>query len=143
MAPCVIEGQAPPLPQRMQARACARSHTHTLTLAHSHTRTRAHTHTRTHTRTRARARAHTHAHTRARTRRRAGNGPLGFDAHLQDDIGQMALVEDDYHWMTIQLMAVADAHASGRLVSCLEGGYNLQALAACVDSHLRALSGTG
>ena len=67
----------------------------------------------------------------------------GFDAHVQDDIGQMALVEDDYHWMTMQLVAVADAHASGRLVSCLEGGYNLQALAACVDSHLRALSGTG
>ena len=66
----------------------------------------------------------------------------GFDAHAQDNIGHMALVEDDYHWMTVQLMAVADAYASGRLVSCLEGGYNLQALAACVDSHLRALSGT-
>lgn len=65
----------------------------------------------------------------------------GFDAHRQDDIGQMALVEDDYHWMTLQLMAIAKDHASGRLVSCLEGGYNLQALAACVESHLRALSG--
>jgi acetoin utilization deacetylase AcuC-like enzyme len=49
-------------------------------------------------------------------------------------------VEDDYHWLTRQLMAVAQRYAQGRIVSCLEGGYSLSALARSVASHLRVLS---
>jgi acetoin utilization deacetylase AcuC-like enzyme len=65
----------------------------------------------------------------------------GFDAHRLDDLGQMGLVEADYAWMTSQLMAIADQYAQRRLVSCLEGGYNLQALATSVEAHLRVLAG--
>jgi acetoin utilization deacetylase AcuC-like enzyme len=65
----------------------------------------------------------------------------GFDAHREDDLGQMALVEDDYAWITQQLLAVAQEHAAGRLVSCLEGGYALGALARSVAAHLRVLAG--
>ena len=64
----------------------------------------------------------------------------GFDAHREDDIGQMGLVEADYAWITQQVMAVADKHAQGRIVSCLEGGYNLSALARSVVAHVRALA---
>ncbi|WP_094837644.1 histone deacetylase family protein [Bordetella genomosp. 4] len=64
----------------------------------------------------------------------------GFDAHREDDMGQMALVEADYSWMTEQIMQVADRHAQGRIVSMLEGGYNLSALARSVVAHLRALT---
>ena len=49
----------------------------------------------------------------------------GFDAHRDDDLGRMGLVEADYEWITEQLLDVADEHAQGRIVSCLEGGYNL------------------
>jgi acetoin utilization deacetylase AcuC-like enzyme len=65
----------------------------------------------------------------------------GFDAHRDDDLGQLGLVEADYAWITHQLMAVADRHAQGRIVSCLEGGYNLGALARSVAAHLRVLAG--
>ncbi|MBC7501599.1 MAG: histone deacetylase family protein [Herminiimonas sp.] len=65
----------------------------------------------------------------------------GFDAHREDDIGQMGLVEDDYVWMTQQIMAVADQHAQGRIVSCLEGGYHLSALGRSVAAHVKALAG--
>jgi acetoin utilization deacetylase AcuC-like enzyme len=51
----------------------------------------------------------------------------GFDAHREDDIGGMGLVEADYAWITQQMMAVARQYAQGRIVSCLEGGYNLSA----------------
>jgi acetoin utilization deacetylase AcuC-like enzyme len=64
----------------------------------------------------------------------------GFDAHRDDDLGGMALVEADYAWMTRQLMAVAKEHAQGRIVSCLEGGYNLSALGRSVVAHLKALA---
>ena len=64
----------------------------------------------------------------------------GFDAHREDDLGQLGLVEDDYAWITRQLKAVADRHAGGRIVSCLEGGYNLSALARSVAAHLRVLA---
>ena len=64
----------------------------------------------------------------------------GFDAHREDDLGQMGLVEADYEWITRQLVAVAERHAEGRIVSCLEGGYNLGALARSVAAHLRVLS---
>jgi len=64
----------------------------------------------------------------------------GFDAHREDDLGQMGLVEADYAWITERLVEVAGRHAEGRIVSCLEGGYHLGALARSVAAHLRALA---
>lgn len=64
----------------------------------------------------------------------------GFDAHRDDDMGGMALVEADYAWMTRQIMAVAKEYAQGRIVSCLEGGYNLSALGRSVVAHLKVLA---
>jgi acetoin utilization deacetylase AcuC-like enzyme len=64
----------------------------------------------------------------------------GFDAHREDDLGQMGLVEADYEWITRQVVAVARRHAQGRIVSCLEGGYHLEALARSVAVHLRVLA---
>ena len=65
----------------------------------------------------------------------------GFDAHREDDLGQMGLVEQDYAWITERLLEVARRHAQGRIVSCLEGGYNLSALSRSVEAHLRVLAG--
>lgn len=65
----------------------------------------------------------------------------GFDAHRSDDMGQMALVEADYAWMTKVIKEVADKHAQGRIVSSLEGGYIPASLACCVEAHLRVLAG--
>jgi len=64
----------------------------------------------------------------------------GFDAHRDDDLGQMGLVEADYAWITDQVRQVAKRHAQGRIVSCLEGGYNLDALGRSVEAHLRVLA---
>ncbi|WP_460566060.1 histone deacetylase family protein [Hydrogenophaga aquatica] len=64
----------------------------------------------------------------------------GFDAHREDDMGQLGLVEQDYAWMTLRIKEVARRHAKGRIVSCLEGGYNLSALARSVEAHLRVLA---
>lgn len=64
----------------------------------------------------------------------------GFDAHREDDIGELGLVEADYAWITRQLMTVASEHAGGRIVSCLEGGYNLSALARSVVAHVKVLA---
>jgi acetoin utilization deacetylase AcuC-like enzyme len=64
----------------------------------------------------------------------------GFDAHRDDDLGQLGLVEADYEWLTLKIKDVADRHARGRIVSVLEGGYNLQALARSVGVHLRVLA---
>ncbi len=64
----------------------------------------------------------------------------GFDAHREDDLGQLGLVEADYAWITQRIMAVARRHAKGRIVSTLEGGYNLSALGRSVEAHLRALA---
>lgn len=65
----------------------------------------------------------------------------GFDAHREDDLGQLGLVETDYAWITRRLKGVAERHAGGRIVSCLEGGYALSALARSVASHVRVLAG--
>jgi len=65
----------------------------------------------------------------------------GFDAHRDDDLGQLGLVEADYEWITLRLKGLAERHAQGRIVSCLEGGYNLGALARSVAVHLRVLAG--
>jgi acetoin utilization deacetylase AcuC-like enzyme len=64
----------------------------------------------------------------------------GFDAHREDDLGQMGLVEADYAYITQRLMEISGESAQGRIVSTLEGGYNLSALARSVGAHLRALA---
>lgn len=64
----------------------------------------------------------------------------GFDAHREDDLGQLGLVEQDYAWITHRIRDVARQHAQGRIVSCLEGGYHLGALARSVEAHLRVLA---
>jgi acetoin utilization deacetylase AcuC-like enzyme len=55
-------------------------------------------------------------------------------------MAQMGLVEADYAWITQQIMQVAKQHAGGRIVSCLEGGYNLSALARSVVAHVKVLA---
>ena len=64
----------------------------------------------------------------------------GFDAHRDDELGQLGLIEQDYTWMSEQIMQIAKRHAQGRIVSCLEGGYALGALARSVEAHLRVLA---
>lgn len=64
----------------------------------------------------------------------------GFDAHREDDLGQMGLVESDYAYITKRLMDVAAEFSEGRMVSSLEGGYNLSALARSVGAHLKTLA---
>ncbi|MCX7305173.1 MAG: histone deacetylase family protein [Hyphomicrobiales bacterium] len=63
----------------------------------------------------------------------------GFDAHHRDPLAEINLTEDDFDWATGQLMASADRHAKGRLVSLLEGGYDLQGLAFSVAAHVGRL----
>jgi acetoin utilization deacetylase AcuC-like enzyme len=63
----------------------------------------------------------------------------GFDAHRADPIGSLGLEVDDYAELTKMVRNVADAHAGGRIVSVLEGGYNPPVLAECVEAHLRGL----
>ncbi|MFN7002615.1 MAG: histone deacetylase family protein [Roseinatronobacter sp.] len=67
----------------------------------------------------------------------------GFDAHRADPLAQLALVEEDFAWVTGALCEIAARHAGGRLVSCLEGGYDLSALAASVAAHIRVLMEKG
>jgi acetoin utilization deacetylase AcuC-like enzyme len=67
----------------------------------------------------------------------------GFDAHRDDPLGGLKLVEEDYAWITEKLMAVAGRHAGGRMVSMLEGGYDLSALGRSVTAHVAALAGVG
>jgi acetoin utilization deacetylase AcuC-like enzyme len=63
----------------------------------------------------------------------------GFDAHAEDPIGSFGLETEDFGALTSAVLDVARTHASGRLVSCLEGGYNTQRLAESVEVHLRTL----
>lgn len=63
----------------------------------------------------------------------------GFDAHRADPIGGLRLVEDDFEWATREILGVARQRCSGRVVSLLEGGYDLKALAASVVGHVRCL----
>ena len=63
----------------------------------------------------------------------------GFDAHRADPLAELQLATEEYGWLTDRFMAVADAHCGGRLVSVLEGGYDLGALAASVALHVRRL----
>jgi len=63
----------------------------------------------------------------------------GFDAHKSDPLAQLLLDEGDYTWITEQLLEIAYRHSDGRLVSTLEGGYNLAALGASAAAHIRVL----
>jgi acetoin utilization deacetylase AcuC-like enzyme len=63
----------------------------------------------------------------------------GFDAHQLDPLGGLNFSDDDFHWITRELMAIADASAGGRVVSVLEGGYSLEGLASGTQAHVRAL----
>jgi acetoin utilization deacetylase AcuC-like enzyme len=63
----------------------------------------------------------------------------GFDAHAEDPVGDLGLEVEDFAEMTAEIVDVAQVHASGRIVSVLEGGYNVPILAGCVEGHLRAL----
>ncbi|MFP5410034.1 MAG: histone deacetylase family protein [Gammaproteobacteria bacterium] len=65
----------------------------------------------------------------------------GFDGHREDDMAQFGLVEADYVWITEQVMAVAARHADGRIVSVLEGGYDLSSLGRSAAAHIRTLAG--
>jgi acetoin utilization deacetylase AcuC-like enzyme len=64
----------------------------------------------------------------------------GFDAHRADDLGGLALIEADYFWITETLKDIAKRHAKGRILSTLEGGYNLHALGRSVLTHIKSLS---
>ncbi|HZU89272.1 MAG TPA: histone deacetylase family protein [Stellaceae bacterium] len=63
----------------------------------------------------------------------------GFDGHAQDPLAQLMLEDEDYVWITERLLEIASVHAGGRLVSALEGGYDLAALGRCAAAHLRVL----
>lgn len=65
----------------------------------------------------------------------------GFDAHRDDDMSHVSLEDADFRWVSEQIAAVARRSASGRIVSTLEGGYELHSLARCVELHLRVLMG--
>ena len=65
----------------------------------------------------------------------------GFDAHQADPLGSINLSTAFYAWMTERMLETADQHANGRLISVLEGGYALDALAASVSGHLQSLAG--
>ena len=67
----------------------------------------------------------------------------GFDAHIDDPLAQLALTEEDFFWITQRICDVAEAHCGGRVVSVLEGGYNLDALAASCATHIRVLMERG
>ena len=63
----------------------------------------------------------------------------GFDAHIEDDMGHLLFNQRDYAWVTEQMMQIADEHADGRLISMLEGGYALSALARSAMEHVRVM----
>lgn len=63
----------------------------------------------------------------------------GFDAHINDPLADLCFTDEDYVWITKQIAEIAKEHCQGRIVSVLEGGYHLQALAKCVPQHVNAL----
>ena len=67
----------------------------------------------------------------------------GFDAHRADPLAQLEVETEDFVWLTEELLAIADRHAQGRLVSVLEGGYDLNALAESVATHVQSLMQAG
>ncbi len=65
----------------------------------------------------------------------------GFDAHREDDMGNLGLMDADYEWVTQRLLDVAQKYAKGRIVSCLEGGYVMSPLARSAAAHVKVLIG--
>jgi acetoin utilization deacetylase AcuC-like enzyme len=65
----------------------------------------------------------------------------GFDAHVDDDISDLAFTDADFHWLSEFVLDIARRHAADRLVSVLEGGYDLPSLARCAGNHVKLLSG--
>jgi acetoin utilization deacetylase AcuC-like enzyme len=63
----------------------------------------------------------------------------GFDAHAEDPVGDLGLEVEDFEVLTQEIVSVAETHARGRIVSVLEGGYNVPILSGCVVAHLDAL----
>lgn len=67
----------------------------------------------------------------------------GFDAHASDPLGSLELTEEDFIWITLRLAELADSHCDGRIVSVLEGGYDLRSLASSVGCHVQTLMQAG
>jgi len=65
----------------------------------------------------------------------------GFDAHRDDEMSHVSLTDADFKWVSERIVEIADQSAAGRIVSVLEGGYELKSLARCVESHVRVLMG--
>jgi acetoin utilization deacetylase AcuC-like enzyme len=65
----------------------------------------------------------------------------GFDAHRDDEMSYVSLTDADFRWVSEEIVRMADISASGRIVSALEGGYEIHSLARCVESHIRVLMG--
>lgn len=65
----------------------------------------------------------------------------GFDAHRDDEMAMLRLVEADYVWVTQEIKRIAEKYAQGRIVSALEGGYELHALGRSAEAHVRVLNG--
>ena len=65
----------------------------------------------------------------------------GFDAHCDDEMSYVNLTDADFRWVTEEMVRIADISASGRIVSALEGGYELHSLARCTEAHIRVLMG--
>ncbi len=65
----------------------------------------------------------------------------GFDAHQDDDMSYVRLTDADFRWVSQEIVRIADISASGRVVSALEGGYEIHSLARCVEAHMRVLMG--
>lgn len=63
----------------------------------------------------------------------------GFDAHKEDNLGHLRLVEADYELITLEIKRIADKHCNGKIVSMLEGGYSLNALSRSVVAHIKAM----
>ena len=66
----------------------------------------------------------------------------GFDGHVDDPLANICLSTEFYAWMSTRLMEIADKHCEGRLISMLEGGYNINKLPLCVEEHVRVLAGS-
>ena len=64
----------------------------------------------------------------------------GFDAHIEDDMGNLGWRDADYSWLTKQLVQMSEEYCEGRLISTLEGGYAIPALSRCVENHVRILA---
>ena len=65
----------------------------------------------------------------------------GFDAHRDDDMSHVSLTDQDFRWVSEQIVNVAEGSASGRIISMLEGGYELHSLARCAETHVRVIMG--